>query len=47
MDMIEDSAILSEGVYNAVYKVLYYDALTGEKALVESTITDVALTVTN
>lgn len=47
LDMIEDTAVLSEGVYNAVYKVLYYDPLTGEKALVESTITDVALTVTN
>lgn len=47
MTMIEDAAVLSEGVYDAVYKVLYYDSLTGEKALVESTITDVALTVTN
>lgn len=47
LDMTEGSAVLSSGVYDAVYKVQYYDPLTGEKALVESTITDVALTVTD
>lgn len=47
LELIPDVAILSEGVYDAFYKVLYYDTQTGEKALVESTITDVALTVTN
>lgn len=45
MDLMPGSAILSEGVYEGVYKVIYYNPLTGERALVESDITDVEVTV--
>lgn len=40
------AASLREGQYQALYKVAYYDPATGERALVESNITDVVLTVT-
>lgn len=36
---------LFEGDYEALYRVLYYNPETGEKALVESVISDVVLTV--
>jgi hypothetical protein len=39
-----NSAKLSAGVYDAKFKVLFYDPSTGEKALVESDIDDVELT---
>lgn len=45
MDLMPDTAILTEGVYEGVYKVIYYNPQTGERALVESEITDVAVTV--
>lgn len=47
MDLIEDAVNLSEGVYEGYYKVHYYNSETGEMALVESTITDLTVTVTN
>lgn len=45
MDLMPDTAILTEGVYEGVYKVIYYNPQTGERALVESDITDVEVTV--
>jgi hypothetical protein len=39
-----NSAKLGAGVYDAKFKVLFYDPSTGEKALVESDIDDVELT---
>lgn len=45
MQFIENSAELSAGVYDAEYIASFYHPETGEKALVESTITDVKLTV--
>ncbi|MBE6810133.1 MAG: hypothetical protein E7521_03635 [Ruminococcaceae bacterium] len=45
MDLMPDTAILTEGIYEGVYKVIYYNPQTGERALVESDITDVAVTV--
>lgn len=46
MNLIEDAVILNPGIYTGKYKVLYYDAITGEKALVEPEITDLVITVT-
>lgn len=46
LSMNEKSAVLSEGLYDAKLKVIFYNPSTGEKALVESDITDVTLTVT-
>lgn len=43
---IEDSAVLRAGTYNGKYIVHYYDAATGERALVDSEINDLAITVT-
>jgi hypothetical protein len=45
MDMLEETVRLKKGNYDAAYVVYYYDPLTGEKALVESTIEDVTLRV--
>ncbi len=45
MDLMPDTAILSEGIYEGIYKVIYYNPQTGERALVESDITDVEVTV--
>ncbi len=45
MDLMPDAAIITEGVYEGVYKVIYYNPQTGERALVESDITDVEVTV--
>lgn len=45
MQFIDGSVTLSQGDYNGVYVVTLYDTGTGEKALVESTITDVIVTV--
>lgn len=42
---IEDSATLGQGVYTAYYKVIYYDPVTGERALVESKIEDLKLEI--
>lgn len=47
LTMLEDSAILQEGVYSGLYKVIFYNPQTGERALVESTITDLTVTVLN
>lgn len=46
MEFDENSARLQEGQYQAMYKVAYYNPTTGERALVESNITDVILEVT-
>lgn len=40
-----DSVQLSPGTYQGFYKVAYYDAGSGDRALVESDITDVVITV--
>ena len=45
MTLNPDAAVLSEGVYQGVYKVVYYNPQTGERALIESDITDVTITV--
>lgn len=46
MDLDSTAAQLMPGVYTGKYKVLYYDPITGEKALVEPEITDLVVTVT-
>lgn len=46
MEFDQGSAKLSEGQYAALYRVAYYNPETGERALVESDITDVTLSVT-
>ena len=43
MTLSLDSATISEGIYDGVYKVVYYDSKTGERMLVESDITDVKI----
>ncbi len=45
LDFIPSSAVMGEGVYSAYYKVIYYDPVSGERALVESKIEDLALEV--
>ena len=47
MNKIEGSAVLQEGVYSGLYKVIFYNPKTGERALVESAITDLEVTVKN
>ncbi len=46
MQMDREAAVLQEGIYQGKYKVLYYDPDTGERALIESDITDLEITVT-
>lgn len=45
MTMSEDAPLLQEGNYEGLYRVLYYDPLTGVQALVQSDIADVAVSV--
>lgn len=45
LDLIEGAASLSEGTYTGKFNVLYYDPDTGEKAVLNSTIEGVAITV--
>ena len=45
MTYVRDYAILNPGAYNAMYVVHFYDPQTGEKALVQSNITDVVISV--
>ena len=45
LELIEDAAQLQSGTYSGKYKLYYYDAVTGEKALVEPEITDLVITV--
>ena len=47
MNKIEGSATLQEGVYSGLYKVIFYNPQTGERALVESAITDLEVTAKN
>ena len=42
-----NSAVLGKGVYNAKYRVSFFDSVTGEKSQISSEITDVTLTVTD
>ena len=42
----KDSAVLSEGKYEGKYLVIYYNPETGERAVVESEIVNVKITVT-
>ena len=46
LELFDDAAILQTGTYSGKYLVLYYDPITGEKALVEPEITDLVITVT-
>ena len=46
MTVLEDSAVLQEGIYQGKYKVLYYKPDTGERALVESDIEGLTIAVT-
>ena len=43
--LIDDAPDLSEGTYEGRYQVLYYDPVTGERALIESNIVDVRIFV--
>ena len=45
LTMMEGSAVLDTGMYEGMFKVLYYNPETGERALVETEITDVKLVV--
>lgn len=45
MEFDKSSAKLKEGQYEALYRVAYYNPETGERALVESDITDLVITV--
>ena len=45
MKLIDNAAILSEGSYEGLFIVSFYQPQTGEKALVESNITDVVIDV--
>ena len=47
MAFIKDSATLSPGVYNGKFNLLYYNPDTGEKAIVETEITDLKISVKN
>ena len=46
LQFIQNSAVLAEGEYEGLFLVSFYDESTGEKARVETEITDVKLTVT-
>ena len=45
MEYQTDEAVLSQGEYEALYLVSFFDSESGERALVESTVTDVTLVV--
>ena len=45
MDLLEGAVKLKAGMYAGKYKLYYYDAKTGEKALVEPEIADLVITV--
>lgn len=45
MALDENAPTLKEGEYTGFYKVIYYDPATGERALVESQIDNVKITV--
>ena len=45
MALITDNAVLSEGIYEGLYKVQCYNPQTGELALVAPQITDLTITV--
>ncbi len=47
MNLKLDNIVISEGVYTGLYRVSYYNPSTGEKAIVESELTNVKITVTN
>lgn len=45
MTLAEDAPELTEGMYICMYRVRYYHPITGVRAIVESEITDVVMTV--
>ena len=45
LDLIKDSATLSEGEYTGKFNVLYYDPDTGEKSVLNSTIEGLTISV--
>lgn len=47
MNLELDNISISEGVYTGFYRVSFYNPSTGEKAIVESELTDVKITVKN
>ena len=47
MNLNLDSISISEGIYTGLYRISFYNPLTGEKAIVESELTDVKITVKN
>ena len=47
LSFIEDSAQLSEGVYNGIYRVSYYNPETGERSIVQSDIENITISVTS
>lgn len=46
MDLLDGAAKLSEGVYTGRFNVFYYDPDSGEKAIVNSTVEGLVVTVT-
>lgn len=46
LDLIKDAAVLSAGTYTGEFIILYYDPDTGEKAMVNTKITGIEITVT-
>lgn len=44
LELIRDAAVLSEGIYNGEFIILYYDPDTGEKAMVNTKITGIEIT---
>lgn len=45
LKMSENAPMLTEGKYEGLYRVMYYDPVTGVRAHVQSDITDVSVTV--
>lgn len=47
MNLQTNGVQLPEGIYTGIYRISFYNQMTGEKALVESDLTDVKITVKN
>ena len=45
LKMLDTAPTLSEGTYEGMYRVMYYDPITGVRAHVQSEITDVVVSV--
>lgn len=47
MEMNLQNLSLSEGIYTGLYRISFYNSTSGEKALIQSELTDVKITVKN